>query len=249
MKRIGLLLAILLVTSTHGLVHAQEQVPEASETSTQTSDTSISRIRVSIEVERGGSSLPNFSGMLGIDIGFGPWIVEGTFRSWSSMIERIPGGLDSNLHGVAYSFSSQFSPTGPSTGNPIPDLASDFGGATEYRITAGRVLSIGILSLMPSAGISLLLRRNILYQNVIAFSQPGISDSYFFRAHFRFATTQIWKRFDVVHESETYLVVPLQLRTLLKISSHVALSATGWTEVGKHGTTGWSAGIQIGGLP
>jgi hypothetical protein len=210
------------------------------------SDTSIiiapipdsEKFHLGFHVEGGDANPSNFQIDLGFDVGMGDWVIQGDYRSY--------GGNPSPAIGPNTSGLPWFR-NGSPTITLIPDLLTSFSGINEYSLTAGKVIRYahGTIILMPTIGLAAVSRNYIHYSNCSQVTQPGTALLLFIPV----SDTQTWYQYNTSTESEVNITIPLSLHAIIELSSWIGLSFSGWTEIGNGGTSGWSAGLEIGALP
>ncbi len=190
-----------------------------------------------VRSEFGTASTPKFQTDLGFDIGFGEWVLQGDYRSYGGQ-----GRPTSSLEGGLLWVSS-----GGPTSSPIAPFPTSLDGIDEYSLTAGRIIRIFNNSVVvtPSIGVAAVSRNYVHYSNCYQITQPG----YFLFLFIPIPSSETYYQYNATVESEVSVTVPLSIHMVWKIASWIGLSLSGWTEIGNGGTSGWSAGLEIGALP
>jgi hypothetical protein len=197
---------------------------------------------LSIRSEFGEATLSNFQYGVGFDIGKGDWVIQGDYRSYGGVgrpNNTAPTSWDVLLIGWV------------ANGNPISTAISNFpntlDGVNEYSLTAGKILRAfdGTIVFTPTIGLAAVSRKVVHYNNCAQVAQPGTALYLFIPV----PDTETYYQYNATVEPEVDITIPLSLHMVVKFSSWIGLSASAWTEIGYGGTSGWSAGLEVGALP
>jgi hypothetical protein len=202
------------------------------------------KFHIGFRSEFGEATLPNFQFGFGFDVGIGKWVIQGDYRSYGGTARQ------SNTPATAYNLGIVgWSPVGNPSSAPIPDFPNTLDGINEYSLTVGKVYSClhGALVLMPSIGLAAVSRDVVHYTNCEEITQPGTGWVLFGLGSAPQSMT--WNQYTASVVPEVSITMPLSLHALIEFSSWIGLSISGWTEIGNGGTSGWSAGLEVGALP
>jgi hypothetical protein len=200
------------------------------------------KFHLGLRIEGGEANASNFQCDLGFDIGMGDWIIQGDYRSYGGQARpnnTPPSAWDVLLIGWV--------PSGSPISTPISQLPNTLDGINEYSLTTGKVLRAlhGTFVLMPTIGLAAVSREIVHYSNCAQVAQPGTGLIFIIP----FSDTETYYQYNATVEPEVSITVPISLHAILEFSSWIGLSFSGWTEIGNGGTSGWSAGVEIGALP
>ena len=220
-----------------------EQNPDTSLNGIQLSGSLREKMRIGIRSEFGEADPSKIQFDLGFDIAIGNWVICGDYRSY--------GGDAQQNHTPAtpwFLLLGGWAFNGKALSTPIADLPNTLDGINEYSLTTGRVYSClhGTILLMPSMGLAAVSRNVVHYHNCERITQPGQDIILLFPAG---EDDKSWYRYTTTVESQVSITIPLSLHAVLKFASWIGLSISGWTQIGNGGTSGISAGLEIGALP
>ncbi len=201
------------------------------------------KLYIGFRGEFGAANIPKLQFSLGFDIGVGNWVIQGDYRQYGG--DPRQNNTPATAWGVPL-FAGWF-PNGNPISSPVADLATTLDGINEFSLIVGKVFSYakGTIVLMPLIGLAAVTRNYVQYHNCTQVTQQGTGWILFIPT----SQPESWYQYTSSIESDVNITIPVSLHMLVKFSSWIGLSVSGWAEIGNGGTSGVSVGLELGILP